>query len=129
MFEREEVLLKIYDLNEEVMQKAGISDEDYAVAMDGWEVIPVYDKEEIIGGVLINGSEIHVDICRTPAGTARGMIRQTLNKIIDEYGFAETYIINTNKIAKRWCERLGFVEVMVYEDKNVSHLKCFKAKY
>jgi len=105
---REEALQKIYN---SVSGRASFSAGAFCAALADWEVTPVFDAGEIIGGVLSKDNEIHIGVERPFHFSGRRYIREVLQKTIDKYGFAITTVQPQNSGGLKFCKRLGFVEI------------------
>lgn len=108
MTKRNEALTLIY---RSVAHRATISETVFVQALQDWEVTPVYDGGEVIGGVLSKDNEIHIGVERPFHFSGRRYIREVLQKTIDKYGFAITTVQPQNSGGLRFCKRLGFVEI------------------
>jgi hypothetical protein len=124
MTERDEALFGIY---QSVADRVPFGAEEFARRLDGWDVIPVCDGTEVIGGVLSKGNEIHVGFGKRLKASGRRYIRTELNKTIDKYGFALTSVQPQNSAGLRFCERLGFVKVG--ESNEAILLRCDRSNY
>ena len=92
-----------------------------------WDVLPLEENGELIGGVLAKGNELHVGYARQPRATIRPYIRAILGKALEEHGVVLTSVEPGNTVGLRFCERLGFVK---YDEINgVSLLKCSRSEY
>jgi hypothetical protein len=92
-----------------------------------WDVLPLEENGELIGGVLAKGNELHVGYARQPRATIRPYIRAILGKTLEEHGVVLTSVEPGNTVGLRFCERLGFVK---YDEINgVSLLKCSRSNY
>ena len=127
MFDREEALLNIYDAYE--LDKHGVDEEQFVVGFDGWEVVPVVDKGEIIGGIVISGREVHIGITRTPAPKAARLITQVLNRIVDEEKVATTTVRQSNEKGLKFCKRLGFITTGGPDESGAMTLACYRSNF
>ena len=121
---REQTLHKIY---ESVKDRATCSEEVFASALVDWDVIPLLQDGELIGGVLAKSNELHVGVAAPVTASKRRYIREILQKTIDKYGFAITTIQPQNSVGLRFCERLGFVKIGE-RDGNIL-LRCDRSNY
>ena len=96
-------------------------------ALKSWDVTPLVEQGEVIGGVLTKGNELHVGYGRKPRASIKPHIKKTLNELIDKYGCAITLVNADNKAGLRFCERLGFVKVN--EKNGKIWLKCNRSNY
>jgi hypothetical protein len=92
-----------------------------------WDVLPLEESGELIGGVLAKGNELHVGYARQPRATIRPYIRAILGKALEEHGVVLTSVEPGNTVGLRFCERLGFVKYA--EINGVSLLKCSRSDY
>ena len=99
----------------------------FAAALKDWDVVPLSIDNEIIGGALIKGNEIHVGFGKAPKASVRAHIKLALMKVIQEYGSAITKVASSNTKGLRFCERLGFVKLA--EQDGVVLLECKGSKY
>lgn len=96
-------------------------------ALKDWDVVPLSENGEVIGGVLLKRNELHVGCGKKPRGSTKQYINQTLNVVIKQYGHAITTVQAENKIGLRFCERLGFVKVG--EENGTIRLRCDRSNY
>jgi hypothetical protein len=93
----------------------------------GWNVLPLEENGELIGGVLSKGNELHVGYAKRPRASIRPYIRVILGGALEEHGVVLTSVEPGNTVGLRFCERLGFVK---YDEINgVSLLKCSRSDY
>ena len=85
--------------------------EGFAAALSDWKVVPLFIDNEIIGGALIKGNEIHVGFGIAPKASVRAHIKQALMTVIEKHGSAVTKVVSSNTKGLRFCERLGFVKL------------------
>ncbi len=124
MDEKSLALLMIY---ESIKSRTELTKEEYVSAIKGWEVIPLIEQNKVIGGVLMNGNEVHVGYGIKPKSSIRHYIREILNNLIDAYGEVVTSVKNGNEAGLRFCRRLGFVEIAVEND--IIKLSCNRSNY
>lgn len=110
-----------------VRNRTGMGFEAYAEAVKGYDVLPILEGQELIGGVLLKRNELHVGCIKKPKASARRYIREYLNKVLDIYGFAITSVQTQNSVGMRFCQRLGFVKVS--EDNGICFLRCDRSNY
>jgi len=83
---------------------------DFATATEFFQKTPVYLNGEVVGAILTNGPEIHA--CILPKGfkrwCSRGLIRDTLEKIIKQHGYATTSVEVGNEVGDAFVKRWGF---------------------
>jgi hypothetical protein len=100
---------------------------EYLEAIKDWDVIPLTEQGQVIGGVLQKGNEIHVGYGVKPKASIRGDIRKILNGVITKYGYAVTQVQVGNHAGLRVCERLGFVKLSIQNDRIL--LRCDRSNY
>ncbi len=121
---RDAVIEVIY---KSVESKAPFGRDVFVEFFSGWDVLPLYENGELIGGVLQKGNELHVGYAKPPRATIRPYIRAILGKTLEEHGVVLTSVEPGNTVGLRFCERLGFVK---YDEINgVSLLKCSRSEY
>jgi len=124
MTEREEALGMTY---KSVAHRVPFGAEAFVQAMQGWDVMPVRDGQELIGSILSKENEVHIGLCKKPRSSIGRYIRAAMRKAIDNHGFAITSVQAQNSEGLRFCERLGFVKV---GEKGGSILLCCdRSKY
>lgn len=96
-------------------------------AIKDWEIVPLAQKNEVIGAVMKKENEIHVGYGKKPCGSILKHIKNTLLEIIKQYGFAVTIVSPSNQKGLEFCKRLGFVETETNNDK--IYMKCERCKY
>lgn len=110
MSERQQALEAAYESAKDRMR---LSKDDFLHAFGSWHVRPVRVSGEIVGAVLIGGNQIHA--CIQPKGFRRwltkGVLRETLLKVIEEHGSAITSVGKGNEIGHRFVAGLGFKPV------------------
>ena len=114
-------------LYESVKTKLPVSKEIFIETLKGWEIIPLWKQKEVIGAVLLKGNEIHVGYGKPCGASMRLHIKQTLRKVLDQYGYAITYVMNDNINGLNFCKRLGFIELS--KDSVKILLRCDGSKY
>ena len=101
--------------------------ETFSAALKDWKVVPLSIDNEIIGGALVKGNEIHVGFGMPPKASVRAHIKQALMTVIQEHGSAVTKVASSNTKGLRFCERLGFVKLA--EQDGIVLLECKGSKY
>lgn len=78
--------------------------------MEKWDVYPIHVDHCIVGAVLTYEAEIHACI-NDGYGKwlSRRVLKDTLEKILDEYGYATTCAFTD--AGRKFVDRLGFVEM------------------
>jgi RimJ/RimL family protein N-acetyltransferase len=124
MSDKEKAVKMIY---ESIKDRLNMSFDDFYVAMQDWEITPLKQNSEIIGGVLAKGNEIHVGYGIKPPASIKKHIKETLKRIIDQYGNAVTSVMEENQRGINFCKRLGFIEFKREHSK--IYLKCDRCVY
>lgn len=99
----------------------------FADALKEWEIVPLSQNDEIIGGVLIKENELHIGYGKQPKGSILPHLKKTLQKVMEKYGFAVTSVEKSNIKGLNFCKRLGFVELS--EDSVKILLRCDRSNY
>jgi hypothetical protein len=110
-----------------VKDRLNCSFDEFVAAMQGWEIIPLLQADEVIGAVMKQENEIHVGYGVKPTGSILKHIKKTLLEIIQQYGFAVTKVTSDNAKGLSFCKRLGFVETSQQE--NIVYMKCERCSY
>lgn len=124
MNERESAMLMLF---KSVENRLTINFLTFKDAIKDWEVVPLSQNDEIIGGVLIKENELHIGYGKQPKGSILPHLKKTLKKVMDKYGFAVTVVAKDNKKGLNFCKRLGFVELS--EDNVKILLRCDRSNY
>ena len=124
MNEREAALMSIY---ESVKSRMSFDFGEFQRQLTAWDVVPLKQANQIIGGVLVSGNELHVGYERRPTASILRHIKATLGKILADFGSAITVVDAANQNGLRFCLRLGFDVVERKDDK--LYLKCLRCKY
>ena len=101
-------------------------DQFFEAAKD-YDVIPLTERGEVVGGVLIKGNEAHIGYGRKPKASIRPHLRATLGELLKTYGYVLTTVQSENIVGLRFCERLGFVKLGEEDGKIV--LRCDRSSY
>lgn len=96
-------------------------------AIKDWEIVPLAQKDEIIGAVMRKDNEVHIGYGKKPLGSILKHLRKNLIEVIEKYGFAVTVVASSNQRGLEFCKRLGFVETEKDNDK--IYMKCERCKY
>lgn len=99
----------------------------FAEALKEWEIVPLNENNEIIGGVLIKENEVHIGYGKPPKASILSHLKKTLHNVIDKYGFAVTSVQKSNAKGLNFCKRLGFVVLSEESDKII--LRCDRSNY
>ncbi len=85
----------------------------YTNMLDGWTLEPIEHDGEVIGAIMLLNHEIHIAV--TPGVTKhwakRWMMREFIDKRIQQFGYLTTAASKKNPVAIRIIERLGFYRV------------------
>jgi hypothetical protein len=112
---------------ESVKDRLNIGLVGYIEAVRDWDVVPLTEQGEIIGGVLSKGNELHVGYGKKPRASIRPFVKQILGGALDKYGYVVTSVMAENKAGLRFCERLGFVKYG--EEGGTIRLRCDRSNY
>jgi len=112
---------------ESVKGRLNIGVAEYIEAVKDWDVVPLTERGEVIGGVLSKGNELHVGYGKKPRATIRPFVKQILGGALDKYGYVVTSVMAENKAGLRFCERLGFVKYG--EEGGTIRLRCDRSNY
>ena len=124
MNERDVALMSIY---ESVKSRMAFDFGEFQRQLTAWDVVPLKQADQIIGGVLVKGNELHVGYERRPTASILRHIKATLGRLLADFGSATTVVDATNQKGLRFCLRLGFDVVERKDDK--LYLKCLRCKY
>jgi len=103
---------------------AGYTFAAFEAAFQGWDVVPLTRNDELIGGVLIQGHELHVGYVRAPGSAMRRHLREVMERMPRPL---KTAVAVDNAAGLRFCQRLGFQEIGRAD--GVIHLRCEKPNY
>lgn len=101
--------------------------DEFAKAVNDWEIVPVVQCGKMFGGVMVKGNEIHVGFAEKPTASIRKNIREILSPLFEKHGFLVTSVHISNENGLNFCKRLGFVEIAQERDKIL--LRCDRSKY
>lgn len=124
MTPQDRALIMLY---ESVKHRLTIGIVEYIEAVRGWDVVPLTENGEVIGGVLSKDNELHVGYGKKPRASIRADIKTVLGNAINKYGYVVTSVAAENKAGLRFCERLGFVKYGVEGD--TIRLRCDRSSY
>jgi len=81
--------------------------------LHGWTIFGIFEDENLIGVVSLNGNRLHLDLAPDWQGkwNARAIARQALALFFQAKETLFTSIEESNTRAIRLAERVGFVEV------------------
>ena len=117
-------LQKIY---ESVKDRLPFGYEQFAENVKDWEIIPVVQRGEVFGGVMVKGNELHVGFATRPTASIRGNIKAVMQPLLEKHGFVVTYVSKNNLNGLKFCKRLGFV--VLNEDGDKIQLRCDRSNY
>ena len=124
MTPEDRALIMVY---ESIKHRTTIGLVQYLEAVKDWDVIPLTEAGRVIGGVLQKGNEVHVGYGVKPKASIRGYIRNVLNGVITQHGYAVTQVQAENQAGLRFCERLGFVKLNAQNGRIL--LRCDRSNY
>jgi hypothetical protein len=110
-----------------VKSRLGCNFEQFAEALKDWKFIPLIENNEVIGGVMQKANELHIGYGKKAKSSILRHIRQPLRDAINDYGFAETFVMEDNAVGIEFCKRLNFVEISRNNGKIL--LRCHRSKY
>ena len=122
--DKNNALLMIY---ESIKHRTSLSSNEYIRLLLNWNVLPLIENSEVIGGVLIKNNEIHVGYGKAPKSSIKPYIKSILNFLIDQYGFVVTAVQKENQKGLVFCKRLGFFETN--ESNGIIELRCNRSNY
>ena len=75
-----------------------------------WNIVSVEADGRHAATVIVKGTEIHIALAEgyKPKTCKRGVIKQFLKPLFDEYGFVTTRVAHHRLKEKRFVERVGF---------------------
>lgn len=124
MTPQDRALLMVY---ESVKHRLDIGVVEYIEAVKDWDVVPLTERGEVIGGVLSKGNEVHIGYGKKPHTSIRPHLRRTLGEVLNKYGYAVTTVQAENEAGLRFCKRLGFVKLS--EEGGTIRLRCDRSNY
>ena len=114
-------------LYDSVKHRIEIPFDVFAESLKDWKTTGLYEKGELIGCVIQKVNEVHIGYKVKPKSSIRKHLKETLKKVIDEYGYAVTYVAEENFEGLKFCKRLGFYELN--KESSKIKLKCDRCKY
>jgi len=88
----------------------GMTYPQFQLATMLWEFVPISHQGRTCGAIMKNGMQVHIAI--EPESQSkkwlRGVMRKELSKVIDEYGMAETQVMESHEVGHRLAKLLGF---------------------
>jgi len=124
MTPQDRALIMVY---ESVKHRLTIGMVEYLEAIKDWNIIPLTENGQVIGGVLAKGAELHVGYGVKPRSSIRKYVKSILGATIAEYGYAVTKVMLDNKAGLRFCERLGFTPLN--EENGTITLRCERGNF
>lgn len=110
-----------------VKDRTEVSLEQFANALKDWELIELMQDNKLFGVVMKKENELHVSFDGVPKFSIRKYIKQTIGKVIDNYGFAITSVTKGNEKGLKFCKRFGYVQIG--EDATKIYMKCDRCNY
>ncbi len=101
--------------------------DQYFEAVKSYDVVPLTERGEVVGGVLMKGREVHIGYGTKPKASIRAHLRATLGELLKRYGYVLTTVQSENIVGLRFCKRLGFVKLGEEDGKIV--LRCDRSSY
>jgi len=114
-------------LYDSVKHRIEIPFDVFAESLKDWKTTGLYENGELIGCVIQKINEVHIGYRVKPRASIKKHLKETLKKVIDEYGYAVTYVAEDNIDGLKFCKRLGFYELNKEHSK--IKLKCDRCKY
>jgi hypothetical protein len=94
---------------ESARDRCDVDFEDFAMAVEDWNVHPVRVAGKIVGAILTHREQIHACIKPEAFGKWVGMKEvNVLNDVIDRYGRAVTSVSHGNEVGRKFVQGLGF---------------------
>ena len=107
---------------------AGFGLVEYLEASKSFDIIPLTENGAVIGGVLTKGPELHIGYGIKPkSNSLKAYIKSILGVTIEQYGYACTTVMASNKAGLRFCERLGFTQLS--EENGTITLRCERGNF
>lgn len=103
-----------------------VTHREYLKFLEDWEVIPIYEGEELIGTAIRQGTELHVGFARQ-GNCIRRAIRRTIGEILRDHGEVTTVVQKTNQRGLKFCKRLGFEVEREFGE--IVYMKLVRCKY
>lgn len=114
----------IYD---SVKDRTEMTLEQFANALKDWEFIELKQDGKVFGVVMKKENELHVSFDGVPKFSIRKFIKDTIGKVIENYGFAVTSVTKGNEKGLEFCKRFGYVQTS--EDATKIYMKCDRCNY
>lgn len=104
--EQTKAIEKAYEGYEDSRQ---CSFEEFCKRVSKFEVVPIENKNGIVGAILIHKNEIHISV--TEPFNMRKYIRSVFNPLFKNYLEVVTTVIKSNTKGLQFVKRIGFEEV------------------
>ena len=114
-------------LYESIKNRTELEYKTFEQLFNDWKQIPLYQNNVLVGCVIQKGNEVHIGYGEKPTFSIRKHLKETLKKVIDEYGYAVTMVMENYDKGLIFCKRLGFYEIAREGSKII--LKCDRCKY
>jgi hypothetical protein len=101
--------------------------EQFAEALKDWNFVELENNDKLFGVIMIKGNELHISLDGIPKFSIRRYLKETIGKVIQNYGYAVTTVTKGNEKGLNFCKRFGFV--VVNEDQSKIYMKCDRCKY
>ena len=110
-----------------VKDRVDLTLEQFAEALKDWNFVELEHDGKLYGVVMIKDNELHVSFDGVPKFSIRRYLKETIGKVIENYGYAVTSITKNNEKELNFCKRFGFV--IVSETQDQIYMKCDRCKY
>lgn len=101
-------IAKMWDTVKDVLY---ITREDFVASLDGYAIVPFFnDAKEMYGVVVHRGPAFHFILFGPKWQLTKAILRQYPGKLIEQYGYAETFTPVEDMRQQRFNKRVGFVE-------------------
>ena len=114
-------------LYESVKSRLNLSFDEFADSLKDWQIVPLMQRQELIGAVMLKRNEIHVGYLEKPKASIILHIKQTLADIIKRFGSAITTVDSKNEKGLNFCKRWGFVTTETHG--GLVYMKCERCNY
>ena len=123
-------LITMYELDvlyDSLKNRITIERDTFKQIFSTWNVTGLYEQDVLIGCVVQKNHEVHIGYKQKPTVSIRKHLKNTLKKVLNDYGFATTSVMKNNMNGLNFCKRLGFYEIS--QDESKINLKCDRCKY
>jgi len=110
-----------------VKDRIDLTLEEFAEVLKDWEFVELKHDEKLFGVIIIKDNELHISLDGVPKFSIRRYLKETIGKVIENYGYAVTSITKNNEKELNFCKRFGFV--IVSETQDQIYMKCDRCKY